>query len=135
MTSTLESPFCLQGRSAIITGGSKGLGAVAAEALANAGARVLLVARSRSALEERADSLTASGGEAAWISADLSQRGAAEVIVQSAIESFGRIDVLVNSAGAITAALCKTQPKRNTNESCAPMSSGSGPCVVRRLST
>lgn len=102
MTSTLKSPFCLQGRSAIITGGSKGLGAVAAEALANAGARVLLVARSRSALEERADSLTASGAEVAWISADLSQRGAAEVIVQSAIESFGRIDILVNSAGAIT---------------------------------
>jgi len=102
MTNASTSPFDLSGRVAVVTGGSKGLGAAAANALAAAGARLVLVARDTQALEERAHALRSAGAEVSWVAGDLAHSGAAEGIVRQAIAQAGGVDILVNAAGAIT---------------------------------
>jgi len=102
MTNASTSPFDLSGRVAVVTGGSKGLGAAAANALAAAGARLVLVARDTQALEERAHALRSAGAEVSWVAEDLARSGAAESIVRQAIAQAGGVDILVNAAGAIT---------------------------------
>jgi NAD(P)-dependent dehydrogenase (short-subunit alcohol dehydrogenase family) len=92
--------FDLTGRSALVTGGSKGLGQAMARALAEAGADVVISARRadelKPALEAILDGTRARG---AWLVADLADRGAAERLGAAAVEPFGKIDILVNNAG------------------------------------
>jgi NAD(P)-dependent dehydrogenase (short-subunit alcohol dehydrogenase family) len=92
--------FDLTGRSALVTGGSKGLGQAMARALAEAGADVVISARNadelKPALEAILDGTRARG---AWLVADLADRGAAERLGAAAVEPFGKIDILVNNAG------------------------------------
>ena len=91
----------LTGKVAIVTGGSKGLGAETARLLAADGAKVVLVSRSREGLDKFAAELaTAHKAEVMTIPADLSLQGAAEPVVEAVLKRFGRIDILVNSAGA-----------------------------------
>ena len=95
----LAELFSLHDRVAVVTGGSSGIGAGMAAALARAGARVVLVARDAERLEESAASLRACGAEAAWVSADLAER---HQIARAADElelAFGPPDILVNCAG------------------------------------
>src|SRR5689334_11991987 len=80
----------ISGRACVVTGASRGIGLAAARALADEGARVLLVARS--APEE-----LPAGGE--WLEADVTSDGAAERIVEECTRRFGQVDVLVNNAG------------------------------------
>jgi NAD(P)-dependent dehydrogenase (short-subunit alcohol dehydrogenase family) len=94
-------PFDLSGRVAVVTGGSRGLGAAAAAALAAAGAHVVLVARNQQSLDERAEILAGDGAKVSSVAGDLSQPGAAEKVVEATIKHAGSIDILVNSAGAI----------------------------------
>lgn len=96
------NPFDLQGRLAVVTGGSKGLGAAAAASLAAAGAELILVARDPKALAERADELRRFGRAVRCVSADLAQPGEAARALEAACGDAGRIDILVNAAGAIT---------------------------------
>ena len=91
--------FSLAGRVAVVTGGSSGIGAGMAAALARAGARVVLVARDASRLESAADGLRAAGSEVAWVSADLSSRPGLERGAEEAAGAFGEPDILVNCAG------------------------------------
>jgi NAD(P)-dependent dehydrogenase (short-subunit alcohol dehydrogenase family) len=70
VTGYLEDLFTLDGRIAVVTGGSSGIGAAMAAALARAGARVVLVARDAGRLDAAAASMRG-GGEVAWVSADL----------------------------------------------------------------
>lgn len=90
----------LQGRSALVTGGSRGIGAACCEALARAGARVALNYRIERA---RAARLVASieefGGKAFAVEADVANVAEAEMMIDETIARFGRIDVLVNNAG------------------------------------
>ena len=95
----LEDLFSLAGRVAVVTGGSSGIGAAMALALARAGAQVVLVARDASRLESAADSMRAAGGEAGWVSADLASRSALERAAAEAAAVFGPPDILVNCAG------------------------------------
>jgi len=95
----LEELFSLAGRVAVVTGGSSGIGAEMARALALAGARVLLVARDKERLGEAADLMKAAGGEAAWVSADLADRAEVERAADAAAAAFGSPDILVNCAG------------------------------------
>jgi NAD(P)-dependent dehydrogenase (short-subunit alcohol dehydrogenase family) len=97
--SFLEELFSLSGRVAVVTGGSSGIGAEMAAALAGAGARVVLVARDASRLGAAADGMRAAGGEAAWVSADLAIRSEVEGAVREAAAAFGSPDILVNCAG------------------------------------
>lgn len=91
----------LSGKVAIITGGSKGLGAESARLLAADGARVALVSRTKATLDAFAAELTqAHKAEVMTIAADLSQPGSAEPVAETVLKRFGRIDILINSAGA-----------------------------------
>jgi NAD(P)-dependent dehydrogenase (short-subunit alcohol dehydrogenase family) len=97
--SYLEDLFSLAGRVAVVTGGSSGIGAGMASALAGAGARVVLVARDTERLEGAAAGLRDGGGEAAWVSADLGDRADVERVAGVTDEAFGPPDILVNCAG------------------------------------
>jgi 3-oxoacyl-[acyl-carrier protein] reductase len=87
----------LEGKVAVVTGASRGIGRAIAETLSGEGMRLLLVARSAEDLERVASSL---GGDAAVHVSDLREPGAAERAIAEAVRKFGRLDVLVNNAGA-----------------------------------
>jgi len=95
----LEDLFSLDGRVAVVTGGSSGIGAGMAAALARAGAQVVLVARDASRLGSAVAGLRDGGGEASWVSADLADRASAGRAASEAAEAFGPPDILVNCAG------------------------------------
>ncbi|MGC4105495.1 MAG: glucose 1-dehydrogenase [Thermomicrobiales bacterium] len=87
------------GRVAIVGGGSLGIGRAAAIRLAAGGAQVVVAARGAEALDEVVAAIRDAGGEAIGVAADLSQEAGARSVVASAVETFGGIDVLVNSQG------------------------------------
>ena len=92
--------FDMTGQTAIITGGSKGLGKAMASGLASAGARIAVVSRNQSEAEEAASEITSiHGTEAIGIQADVTQTSEIESMVATVTEKFGRIDALVNNAG------------------------------------
>jgi len=92
--------FDLTGRAAIITGGSKGLGAAMAEGLASAGANVLLVSRNLDEAQAVADEIASGYGvKTAAIQADVSNPEDVDAMVAKAIDEFGKIDILFNNAG------------------------------------
>ena len=97
--SFLEDLFSLEDRVAVVTGGSSGIGAAMAAALARAGARVVLVARDAERLESAAAALRAGGGRVAWVSADLAERASLSRAAEQAAGAFGPPDILVNCAG------------------------------------
>jgi NAD(P)-dependent dehydrogenase (short-subunit alcohol dehydrogenase family) len=91
----------LTGRVAMVTGGSRGIGAAAAMALAKAGAAVVLVARDGAAASRVAGMITDNGGEACGLACDVVDYACVERIVQETEQRFGRADILVNNAGVI----------------------------------
>ena len=97
--SFLEDLFSLTGRVAVVTGGSSGIGAGMAAALARAGAQVVLVARDAGRLGSAAAGMRARGGEASWVSADLADRDGLERAADEVAAAFGPPDILVNCAG------------------------------------
>jgi NAD(P)-dependent dehydrogenase (short-subunit alcohol dehydrogenase family) len=98
--SYLAELFSLDGRVAVVTGGSSGIGQEMARALALAGARVVLVARDRVRLVVAADTLKAAGGSGvARVSADLADRAEVSRAGEEAERAFGPPDILVNCAG------------------------------------
>ena len=99
MTET-SSGISLEGQVVLVTGSSRGIGAVIARRMAKAGARVALNynASIDSAIEVR-DSIFAAGGEAMLSAGDVSDESQAEQIIKAVIDEFGHVDVLVNNAG------------------------------------
>lgn len=92
----------LQGKAALITGASRGIGLGIARAFAGEGASVFLCARGEKALRERARELEATGGAAVgYRAADLSHPEDAEVLVTSALERFPDLEILVNNASIL----------------------------------
>jgi NAD(P)-dependent dehydrogenase (short-subunit alcohol dehydrogenase family) len=89
----------LNGRNVVVTGGGRGIGRATARVFAREGAQVLAVARSEAELQETVDLIGRDGGSAAYATCDISDDARIDEVVASAIERWGRIDVLVNNAG------------------------------------
>jgi glucose 1-dehydrogenase len=90
----------LKAQSALVTGGSSGIGAAVAQTLAAAGAKVAINYHSgREAAEAVASDIRASGGEAFAIKADVSDEGTVEQMIATTVERFGRLDILVANSG------------------------------------
>jgi len=91
--------FSLEGKVAIVTGASRGFGAAIAVGLAEAGADVVLAARTESALREVAANIEALGRKALVVPTDMLDKAAIENLATAAIAAFGKIDILINNAG------------------------------------
>ncbi|WP_454733834.1 MULTISPECIES: SDR family oxidoreductase [Cupriavidus] len=94
----------IEGKVVVITGASSGLGEATAHHLAAAGAFLVLAARRGDRLEALAAQIRAGGGRAETVVADVSRRADVEAVVQKAVASFGRVDVMVNNAGLMAIA-------------------------------
>lgn len=90
----------LAGRVALITGGSKGIGLAVAHALAAEGVQIALCARGKAELDAAAEQIRARGVQARPVVADMTRLGDIDMFVESARQTFGRIDILVNNAVA-----------------------------------
>lgn len=101
MTETVSAPG-LQGKTVLVTGGGKGIGAAVVRGFAASGARVVIHChRSREGADALAGEIEAGGGEAAVVQADITADGEPGRLVREAVQRFGRLDVLVNNAGAM----------------------------------
>jgi 7-alpha-hydroxysteroid dehydrogenase len=104
--------FRVPGRVAVVTGAGRGIGAAAAVALAEAGADVVISARTKEQLEEVAGRIEAVGRRAAVVPADLSDLDAAAGLPEAAIAEFGRLDIVVNNVGgALPRPFLATKPR------------------------
>ncbi len=91
----------LSGKSALVTGASKGIGAAAARLLAGYGAHVVLVARTEHLVHKIAEEIEQSGGSAIGLACDVSDYDQVASSVLKAKEKSGSLDILVNNAGVI----------------------------------
>ncbi len=91
--------FSLDGKVAIVTGGSRGFGKAIALALADAGADVVVAARTKSALDEVAEEIKAKGRKSLAIATDMLDKASIQAMADKTFEEFGKIDILINNAG------------------------------------
>lgn len=110
MSTPVLSLFDLRGQTALVTGGSRGLGLQIAEALGEAGARILLSSRKAADLEEAAARLQAKGIDTRWVAADASQPAEVQRVADEAMQRLGQVDILVNNAGATWGAPAEDHP-------------------------
>ncbi|RYF19227.1 MAG: SDR family NAD(P)-dependent oxidoreductase [Comamonadaceae bacterium] len=110
MTRTVQQLFNLEGKTALVTGGSRGLGLQLAHALGEAGARIMLSSRKAGDLEEAAADLQAAGIDARWIAADLSKEEDIRKLADQTMERMGDVHILVNNAGAAWGAPAEDHP-------------------------
>lgn len=106
----VQQLFDLSGRTALITGGSRGLGLQMAHALGEAGARVMLSARKADELEQAVAELKADGIDAVAAVADIGRNDDALTLADNALQKLGKVDILINNAGATWGALAEDHP-------------------------
>ena len=107
--------FRVDGRAAVVTGAGRGLGAAAAVALAEAGADVVISARSEEQLAKVAQDIEAAGRRAVVVPADLSDLDAVAGLAEAAVSAFGRLDMVVNNVGgAMPRPFLDTAPRHLT---------------------
>lgn len=109
MTSVMKA-FDLKGRTALITGGSRGLGLQIAEALGEQGARLIISSRKTADLEEAKKHLSSKGIEVDYVAADNAKDEDINRLADEALAKLGRIDILVNNAGATWGAPAEDHP-------------------------
>lgn len=107
---SIKKALDLTGKTALITGGSSGLGLQVAEALGEQGAKVLITGRKADALESAQAHLRQLGIDADWIAADNQKESDINKLVDEALARLGRIDILVNNAGATWGAPAADHP-------------------------
>ena len=110
MTRTVQQLFDLTGKTALITGGSRGLGLQMAQALGEAGAKIILSSRKAEDLMASAAVLKSSGLDVDWIAADCSREADIHALAQESIKRLGHVDILVNNAGAAWGAPAEDHP-------------------------
>lgn len=110
MNTDIKKLFDLTGRTALVTGGSRGLGLQIAHALGEAGARVMVTSRKQADLEASVQSLQSVGIDARWVAADASEEADVQRVVSTTMERLGQIDILVNNAGATWGAPAEEYP-------------------------
>ena len=106
----IQQLFDLSGRTALVTGGSRGLGLQMAHALGEAGARVIVSSRKAADLQEAVASLKAAGIDASYVAADAGQPDDISRLASEALAQAGDIDILVNNAGATWGAPAEDHP-------------------------
>lgn len=99
--SFIKDRLNFQDRSVLITGASSGIGEDIAQALGRFGAQIGLIARRKTKLQELADKIAAQGGRALPLACDVTRRSEVDEIVRRASNAFGKIDILINSAGVL----------------------------------
>ena len=107
---SIKKAFDLSGKSALITGGSRGLGLQIAEALGEQGAKIVLSSRKAPDLEQAQKHLAGLGINADWVAADNSREDDVKRLADEAIAKLGKVDILVNNAGATWGAPTEDHP-------------------------
>lgn len=110
MTRTIQQLFDLTGKTALVTGGSRGLGLQMAQALGEAGARIMLSSRKAADLEEATATLQAAGIDARWTAADCAVEADIRRLADETLQRMGDVDILVNNAGAAWGAPAQDHP-------------------------
>jgi gluconate 5-dehydrogenase len=110
MPRTTQQLFDLNGKTALITGGSRGLGLQMAHSLGEAGARLMLAARKADELEAACAELQDAGIDARWVAADCAQEPDLQKLVAETLQRMGDVDILVNNAGATWGAPAQDHP-------------------------
>ena len=100
MARTVSQLFDLKGKTALVTGASRGLGLQMAHALGEAGARVMLTSRKAADLEQAAAELQEAGIDARWVAADCAKEEEIHRLAEETLTRMGDVDILVNNAGA-----------------------------------
>ncbi|MCB2008610.1 MAG: SDR family oxidoreductase [Rhodoferax sp.] len=110
MTRTVQQLLDLTGKTALVTGGSRGLGLQMAHALGEGGARLMLSSRKADDLEQACAQLQAAGIDARWIAADCADEADIRRLAGETLERMGPVDILVNNAGAAWGAPAQDYP-------------------------
>lgn len=110
MARTIQQLFDLTGQTALVTGGSRGLGLQMAHALGEAGAKVIVSSRKAEDLMQAVAELKAAGIDADWIAADCGNETDIRALAEESIKRMGHIDILVNNAGAAWGAAAEDHP-------------------------
>lgn len=113
MSASAVERFSLQGRSALVTGASSGLGAHFARVLASAGATVAVAARRRERLDALVAEIAADGGSAFAVAMDVTDAGSVQQALDSVEQSLGTLDILVNNAGVAGSRHCLKEDEAN----------------------
>ena len=107
---TVQQLFDLTGKTALVTGGSRGLGLQMAHALGEAGAKIMISSRKAEDLERAVAELQDAGIDARWIAADCAQETEIERLANETLHRMGDVDILVNNAGASWGAPAEDHP-------------------------
>jgi NAD(P)-dependent dehydrogenase (short-subunit alcohol dehydrogenase family) len=123
--------FRVDGRAAVVTGASSGIGSALAEGLARAGARVVLAARRSERIEALAQRLVAEGAEAIALACDVAREADVDRLVEATLARFGRVDLLVNNAGITEVVAAEAEPLTSFEQVLATNLTGAFLCSQR----
>lgn len=110
MSRNVKELFDLTGKTAIVTGGSRGIGREMAEGLAEAGANLMLCARKAEQLDETVTAFAAKGYSVSGKTCDVSKPEEVQAVIDATVERFGSVDILINNAGTSWGAMPEDMP-------------------------